>query len=59
MIARQTVALLLALALNGTVLLAAASAEAPPDQAENDKNLVFPDPQDGQAESEDRLVILP
>lgn len=59
MIARQLLALLLSIALNGASLPATTSAETLPDQAENDKDLVFPDSPDGQAESEDRLVILP
>ncbi|MBH0191124.1 MAG: lytic transglycosylase domain-containing protein [Nitrospira sp.] len=59
MIALQVLALALTITLSGFARPAMVSAAHPSDQTEDDKDLVLPEPPDGQAEQEDRLVILP
>src|SRR5690242_12263950 len=57
--ARNMGLMLFALTLASAAPSAVAFPQPPLDQIENDKDLVLPDPMDGQAEPEDRLVILP
>ncbi|MBH0205550.1 MAG: lytic transglycosylase domain-containing protein [Nitrospira sp.] len=59
MIALQVLAFALAITLSGFARPTMVSAAHPSDQTEDDKDLVLPEPPDGQAEQEDRLVILP
>ena len=57
--ARNIGMVLFALTLAGFAPSAVAFPQPPSDQMDNDKDLVLPEPMDGQAEPEDRLVILP
>ena len=57
--ARNMGMVLFALTLASFAPSAVVSAQPPSDQFENDRDLVLPEPMDGQAEPEDRLVILP
>jgi hypothetical protein len=59
MIALQVLAFALAITLSGFARPTMVSAAHPSDQTEDDKDLVLPELPDGQAEQEDRLVILP
>jgi len=60
MILKQLGTFLLAPLLSGVFFAAGAwAAPSSPEQSENDSEVVTPDPADEQAESEDRLVILP
>ena len=59
MIALQVLALALTITLSGFARPTMISAAHPSDQTEDDKDLVLPELPDGQAEQEDRLVILP
>lgn len=61
MVALQIAAIVLAMALSGFILPTVASSESLTDQTENenDKELTASEPAEGQADPEDRLVILP
>ena len=57
--ARNMGLVLFALTLASFAPSAVAFPQPPSEHTDNEKDLVLPDPMDGQAEPEDRLVILP